>query len=448
MAAGGQPTKAYMADFERFEKELVHRAPAWTKEARKAAIERFAQLGFPTATHEEWRYTNVAPIVRTEFLPSFEAKPPVVVSERLEPLSFGVLKCTQLVFVNGRLSPRLSWRRPLPEGMRVLSLSEAIEDDGEALSTHLGHLAGYEDSAFTALNAAFMEDGAFVEIPAGVAMEEPIHILHLSVAENEPVVSYPRNLIVLGPRSQATVIESYASLQDGTYFTNAVTEVSVGPEAVLDHYKLQLESPAAFHVGRMEVVQGDNSRVSTNSLSLGGSLVRNDVSVRFDGEGSELAMDGLFMVTGKQHVDNHTWIDHARPNCTSLELYKGILDGQAKGIFNGKVFVRKGAMKTNARQTNRNLLLSKDAYVDSTPGLVILADDVKCAHGSSIGQLDEDAIFYLRTRGIDEGTARNLLTYAFASEMVNRIRVAPMRVKVNDLVMARLPYGVSERGTR
>ena len=439
MAVAMSPTDLYVHAFESLQKDFDGGAPLWLHRTREAAISRFRELGFPTTKAEAWKYTNVAPITKVPFQPVPGAEPHGVAGEAVDLYTFGVLKCSQLVFINGRFAPRLSYLRWLPEGVRVRSLSEVLEKDARSLEPHLGRVAALDGNPFTALNTAFMQEGAFIHVPSGRVVEEPIHLLFVSASRKEPAVSYPRNLVVLAENSQATVIESYAGLDRGLYFTNAVTEVVVGPGAVLDHYKMQRESESAFHVATMAVHQDRSSRVACNSISLGGALARNDVNAIFKGEGGELDLNGLYAVAGQQHVDNHTWIDHARPNCTSRELYKGILDGKSRGIFNAMIFVRKEGQKTNARQTNKNLLLSNDAFVDSTPGLEILADDVRCSHGSTIGQLDENAIFYLRSRGIDEEAARSLLTYAFASELINQVKVASMRIKLDQLILSRLP---------
>jgi len=439
MAAPADPVAPYLAEFERSEKELDGGAPVWLHRLRERAILRFRELGFPTTKAEAWKYTNVAPIAKTPFERVRPGEPRGVAGEAVDHFTFGVLKCSQLVFINGVFAPKLSYLRWLPEGVRVRGLSEVLRTDPQSLEPHLGKHATLNGNAFTALNTAFMQEGAFIDVPAGRVVEEPIHVLFVSTARRAPSVSFPRNLVVLGDGSQATVIESYAGLDRGAYFTNAVTEAYVGPGAVLDHYKMQRESEGAFHIAAMALHQDRGSVVASNSISLGGGLVRNDVRAIFLDEGGELDLNGLYAVTGAQHVDNHTWIDHARPNCTSRELYKGILDGRSRGIFNGQILVRKDAQKTNARQTNKNLLLSTDAFVDSTPGLEILADDVRCTHGSTIGQLDENAIFYLRSRAIDEEAARSLLTYAFASELINAIKVASMRIKLDQLVLSRLP---------
>ncbi|MGI0149292.1 MAG: Fe-S cluster assembly protein SufD [Thermoplasmata archaeon] len=431
--------QAYLAEFASSEKELE--GPEWLRSVRRAAIARFESAGFPTQRHEEWKYTNLASLTRVPFKPAILARPDGIVAEKLEPFTFGVLKTSQLVFVNGRYAPRLSYLRALPEGVRVAPLGEMLRHEPGALEAHLARHARFEDDPFVALNTAFFLDGAFIEIPRNTVVEEPIHLLFISTSSDLPIVAHPRNLILLGANSQATIIESYAGWSPDRTFTNGVTEVSLGPAAVLDHYKIQREAETAFHIGTMAVDQDRGSSAAFHSISLGGSLVRNYVHQKFHGEGGSLVLNGLFMPSGTQQVDNYTRIDHTAPACTSVELYKGVLGGKARGVFNGNIYVRKDAQKTVARQTNKNLLLSKEAFVDSTPGLEILADDVKCNHASTIGQLDENAIFYLRSRGIDEEAARNILTYAFVSDVVNQVKVAPLRIKLDQLILQRLPRG-------
>jgi len=270
-------------------------------------------------------------------------------------------------------------------------------------------------------------------------LQAPIHLLFVSSAPGNATLSQPRNLIVLGAGSQATVVETYAGLSDEVYFTNVVTEIVLGDNASLDHYKLQEEGARAFHIALTQVHHGRESRFTSHSIALGAALARNDVRALFATEGSECTLNGLYMATGKQHLDNRTLIDHQSPRCTSRELYKGVLDGQSRGVFSGRVLVRHDAQKTDASQTNKNLLLSDEALVDTKPQLEIFADDVKCAHGAAVGQLDEDALFYLRSRGIGQEAAKSLLTYAFASEMVNLIPLAPLRSRVRELVTSRLP---------
>jgi Fe-S cluster assembly protein SufD len=439
MAVALDAKQTYVAEFASAEGE--RQGPAWLRDLRRSAIARFEALGFPTQKHEDWKYTNLGPLVRVPFKPAILARPDGVLAEKLEPFTFGVLKTTQLVFVNGRYAPRLSYLRPLPEGVRVSSLAEILNQEPATLQPHLAQVVRYEHDAFVALNTAFFGDGAYVDIPTNTVVEEPIHLLFVSTSRDLPIVTHPRNLIRLGARSQATVIETYAGMAPDSTFTNGVTEIVVGPGSVLDHYKMQRESETAFHVGTMDIDQDRDSTVSCHSMSFGGAMVRNTVHTRFRDAGGSLVLNGLYMTAGTQQADNYTRIDHEAPACTSVELYRGILDGKSRGVFNGNIWVRKDAQKTVARQTNKNLLLSREAFVDSTPGLEILADDVKCNHASTIGQLDENAIFYLRSRGIEEEAARHILTYAFAVDVVNQVKVAPIRIKLDQLILSRLPKG-------
>ena len=445
MTDAADPRQPYLADFPRLEREFYKDDPAWLRDTRRNALARFQELGFPTLKHEMWKYTNVAPIARTRFTPAIAIPGNGLPPEKLEPVVFGKYEGSELVFVNGRFSRALSSLRNVPDGASVGSLAQALREEPAALEPHLAKTAPFDANPFTALNTAFLQDGAFIRVPNGKVVEDPIHLLFVSTSQPEPAVAYPRNLIVLEDGARLTVTESYAGLDAGVYFTNAVTEAVVGEGAALDHYKLQRESERAFHVATLEIEQGRASSVSDNSIALGGGLVRNDVNQRFTAEGGDLSMNGLYSVTGQQHVDNHTRIEHLTPNCASRELYKGILDGRARGVFYGNIIVHKGAQKTNAVQTNKNLLLSKEALVDSIPGLQILANDVKCRHGSTTGQLDEDAVFYLRSRGIDPETARSVLTYAFAREVVDRIQVPAMRATLGVLLVSRLPNSEAVR---
>ncbi len=434
------PRQAYAETFGRFEGEAPGADLPWLHALRRQAIARFQERGFPTLKDEDWKYTNTAPIARIAFQRSAGVRNGVS-SADLERVAFHGFKGIQLVFVNGQLSPRLSEVRTLPEGMEVRSLVEVLQDEPALAEAHLGKYAAFDRQPFAALNTALWHEGAFVRIPAGLEVDLPIHLLFVTIASGEPTVSQLRNLLLVEAGARATVVESYVGWGDGAYFTNAVTEAVVRENARLDHYKLQRESEQAFHVASLQIHQERASSVSDNSIAFGGGLVRNDVNAWFADEGGELALDGLYVLGGRQHVDNHTRIDHAKPNCTSNELYKGILDGHARAIFYGNVTVHKDAQKTNALQTNKNLLLSKDALVDSIPGLQILANDVKCRHGSSIGHMDEDAVFYLRSRGLDDVAARGLLTYGFASEVVNKVRVLPLRAALGAWLVSRLPGG-------
>jgi Fe-S cluster assembly protein SufD len=373
---------------------------ATISDIREQAAQRFAQLGWPSTKLEEWKYTNVAPIARVNW--RFD--------DRAAPF-------TPNVFVNGRGASNAT-SHPL-----------------------FARYADYMRHAFVALNTAHAQDGALIVVPDGEVVEGFLH-LHFN-GEGDGIWSHPRNLIVAGRNAQVTVVETYSG--HGSYFTNAVTEIVAGEGAVVDHTRLQCESRDAFHVSTVQIHQERSSSVIARSISFGSALARLETNVALKGEGASLTLDGLFVLGGRQHVDNQTLIDHARPHCDSMELYKGILDDGARGIFDGRIIVRPDAVKTNSRQVNHNLLLSETAIVDSKPTLEIHNDDVKCNHGSTIGQLDEDAMFYLRARGIGESDARNLLVYAFASEIVDRIKAAPVREEVRRALFAHMPDRVPDR---
>jgi Fe-S cluster assembly protein SufD len=405
--------------------------PGWLAALREKALERFEARGFPSTRDEAWKYTSVAPIARMAFEP---AAPGRIDGRALEP--FRLRGTREIVFVNGRQLPQLS---APADGVEVSSLREILAREPDQLQAYLARHTGDDTNPFVALNTAFVEDGALVTISAGHVAKEPIHLLYVSTANGPPTMTHPRTLVIAGVRSQATVVETWAGADGAAYFTNAVTEAFVEDGAVLDHYTVQREGDTAFHVSTLGARQGRAARFSDQSVTLGAALHRRDVNTVFDGEGGECVLNGLFVAGGRQHMDTHTRIDHAVPRCSSRELYKGVLDGQARGVFHGTILVRKDAQKTDAMQTNKNLLLSAQALVQSTPALQIFADDVKCKHGSTTGQLDPAALFYLRSRGIDEAAARALLTFAFASDVVGRIKVEAIRSGLTAFLQSRLP---------
>ena len=352
-----------------------------------------------------------------------------VAATDIDRLSYG--NSWEVVLVNGLFSAELSRLDGLPSGVTVSSLAAALVGGTPVLGDHLARRARFDDHAFVALNTALFRDGVLIHVPHGVVLEKPINLIHVgrpSAAVGEPApAAFPRYLIVAEESSQVTIVEQYGSLAEGVHLTCPVTEVVVGPNAVIDHYKLQRESTEAFHLATLQLHQERDANFSSHSISWGGGIVRNDVNALLDGEGGETTLNGLYMVEGKQLVDNHMRVEHAKPHCDSHELYKGILEGKARAVFNGRIYVHEGAQKTDAKQTNRNLLLSPEAVCNSNPQLEIFADDVKCTHGSTVGQLDDLAVFYLRSRGIGEEAARSLLTYAFAADIVGRIKVPEVR---------------------
>jgi Fe-S cluster assembly protein SufD len=423
----------------RFDAFLAKRAgePAWLTTIRRTAIDRFATLGFPTTRDEEWRFTNVAPLVDTPFQePS--ADPVAVTKAELAPFTVKQLACSLLVFVNGRFAPALSSMGPLPKGTVVSTLGRALASDPGLVDPYFTRCASYEKHAFTALNTAFADDGAFLYLPAGAVLQEPIHVLYFSTTTS-PIVTHPRTIVVAGDDSQAKIIESYAGAAGQQYFTNAVTEIVAGARSVVEHYRVQRESFAASHVSSTHVHLERQAVFAQQAFTLGGGLVRNDVTGTIGAQHVECTLNGLYLGHGRRLIDNHTAIDHAQPNCASHELYKGMLDGHARGVFNGKILVRPDAQKTDAKQTNQVLLLSDDATINTKPQLEIFADDVKCTHGATVGQLDEEMLFYLRARGIGRDEARAMLIHAFASDIIDRVTIEPLRVALEDALLGQLP---------
>ena len=413
----------------------------WLQELRDKAAARFAALGFPTVRDEDWRFTSVAPIASTEFQTAGDA---AVHASELDALPYSTAPY-RITLVNGRFSAALSRLNDLPKGVRAGSLAAAASEHSDVVPRYYGQLAEFHGRSFVALNTALAGDGAYLYIPEGAIIETPIEILFLSAGDStSPAMSQARTLIVAGERSQVRIVETYAALRGGTYFTNGVTEVFAGENAIVDHYKVQQEGLDAFHVATMQVNAQRSATVSTHSFSLGGKLVRNDVNAVLDGEGAEVTLNGLYLADGDRLVDNHTVIDHAKAHCPSHEIYKGIIGGKARAVFNGKIIVRQDAQKTDAKQTNRALLLSDSASINTKPQLEIFADDVKCTHGATIGQLDEEAIFYLRARGLTHFEARDLLIHAFAGEVIDRVRIEDLRRGLEAELYAQLARDLAE----
>jgi Fe-S cluster assembly protein SufD len=423
----------FLSHYTQREKELAGSSTPWLNHLRQEAIHRFAELGLPTTRNEEWKYTNVAPLARARFQPARAGEARLALQD-LAGVPGADLGGPRLVFLNGHFAPEFSSVDELPDAVKVQSLAAVLANGAEVVQGHLGRYAAFENQPFVALNTAFVEDGAFVEIPQGLVVEKPIHLLFVTTAAVSATAAHPRTLVVAGAGTQATIIETYLGLGSGVYFNNVVSEIVLGENAVVDHYRVEREVEQAFHIATLQACLSRSSSFTSENVALGGGLVRNDVNGLLDGEGADCALNGLYVIRRRQHVDNHTVIDHAQPHCTSRELYKGILDGRATGVFNGVIKVRKDAQKTDSVQQNKNLLLSRDALINTKPQLEIFADDVKCTHGATIGQLDKDALFYLRARGIQEEQARSLLIYAFASEVVERFRVEPLREVLHSLL--------------
>lgn len=398
---------------------------SWIAELRRKGLDRFKQVGYPSSREEDWRHTNVAPIAQTRFTTAPRNDAASVAT--VYPFSFRDESICQIVFINGYFSPGLSEMRHLPRGLHVGSLASWLQTSSRRLQPHLGQYADLAKNPFVALNTAFIHDGAVVYIDSGVEIEKPIHVLFVTTPQSDPMAVHPRLLVVAGERVRATIVESYAGVGQGVYFTNAVSEIVVSDQAHIDHCRLQNETLQAFHVSTTQAQVGQDATFVTQSATLGGQLTRNDLNVVLAGEQAQATLNGLVIINGTQHCDNHTLLDHAMPNCPSRELYKHVLGGQASGVFRGKILVRPGAQKTDSKQTSRSLLLSDDACMNSQPALEIYADDVKCTHGSTTGPVDEEMTFYLRSRGVSAEAARHLLTYAFAADITRRIAVEPVR---------------------
>jgi Fe-S cluster assembly protein SufD len=424
----------------------AQRQPDWLRGMRERAFARFCEVGFPTTKDEDWRFTNVNAIAQTSFELARDAQQSAAAySDALKPYRIPGAAC-QLVFVNGRFAPALSEFGSLPEGVRVMSLDRALTEDSRALETHLGRYVNIQRDAFCALNAAFTEDGAYVYVPRRTALEAPVCLLFVSIPSEEPQMTNPRNLIVAEDETEVNVVEDYVSIGSGVFFSNVVTELVAGQSAVVAHHLIEREDRQAFNVSTLRTQQERSANVSSHSVLLGGGLVRNNVHPVLAGEGGECLINGLFIAGGRQHMDNYMLVEHASPHCSSRQFYNGILDGHAHGVFHGRIIVHKDAQKTDAKQTNRNLLLSDDAQIDTKPQLEIYADDVKCTHGATIGQVEENALFYMRSRGIDEASARNLLLMAFANECLDRIKCKPVRYYLEQIVQGWLPEASKSAG--
>jgi Fe-S cluster assembly protein SufD len=432
-----------LEQFSRFEREASQ--PSWVFPLRKAGIARFAEIGFPTLRDEDWRFTNVAPIAKLPFKPVLENATNGITAQAVSNMMFGRLPAVRLVFLNGHFNAKLSSAADtaqgrLPKGTIVTSLAAALANESTAaiVQKHLTHYAGGDQNAFTALNTAFFQDGGFVWIPAGAHIETPIHLVFIATAPETGATFHPRSLIIAEKGSQATILESYVGAVDSAYFTNAVTEVVLGEGAILEHCKFQDESLNAFHMAAIHSHLGRSANLISHSIATGARLSRNNIRTSLSGEGVDCVLNGLYLTRGEQLADHHMIVEHAQPHCNSHEYYNGILDGRSKGVFHGRILVRQIAQKTDAKQTNKNLLLSEEATADTKPQLEIYADDVKCTHGATIGQLNDEAIFYLRARGIGLERARRMLIHAFAGEIIERIRFAPAREELDKLVWERL----------
>ena len=410
-------------------------ATGWLNAVKAKAQARFDASGLPKPTDEDWRQTDVravAPFLATR------AAAAQVGPTALDALPLATMLPCRAVLVNGRYAKDLSDVSGLPRGVRVQCLAHALVDQSDAVAANLSRAASIETAPFVALNTALLEDGIVVTVDAGVDAGVPLHVVHVAVPGNAPAAITPRVLVIAGAASRLTVVETFVSLAAGTYLTNAVTEVIAQDDAHVTHVKIQSEGPEGWHVATVAGHQARGAQFLSHNVSLGARLARNDVGSRLDGPGAECHLYGFYLADGDQHVDNHTWLDHAMPNCPSWEMYKGLLAGRSRAIFNGRIVVRDGAQKTDAKQSNKNLILGDDAMVFTRPQLEIHANDVKCTHGATIGHLDDESLFYLRTRGIGKDEARNVLISAFSDDVIDKIPVAAVREVLADALHRRL----------
>lgn len=419
-----------------FAASTAERAPAPLTTLRTAGAEAFARLGFPTTRNEDWHYTSVSVLAATPFVASSERALGTLDAAALVPYTFDSA-WPLVVFLNGRFAPALSSLDALPEGVRVMTLAAAAEQEPELLARHLGVAAPADRDGFTALNAAFAGEGTLIHVAKEMVIDVPVHLLHVTDASGAGVMSHPRHVLIAERHAKASVIESYVSLADVSYFTNAVVEVSVEDGATLQLLRIQRESPTAFHVGTVEARQGRDSHFMAFTFQTGAALSRSNVFTVLGGEGCGTTLNGLYMLDHAQHGDHQTRVEHVAPHCFSREAYKGLLDDASHGVFNGKVYVHPEAQKTDGKQTNNTLLLSREAQIDTKPQLEIFADDVKCTHGATVGRIDETSLFYLKSRGVGAQLARQLLMYAFAADVLETIENEAVKEALEQLTMVR-----------
>lgn len=434
-------SESYVKEFESFTGATTAEGPEWLEPVRRAAMEQFVRTGFPTSRQEEWRFTPVSPIAQASWRSAAVGGIEDVAREQLTPFVFGHSEWCTLVFVNGEYAPALSSPGNLPDGVLVTNLAEVLRNGSgtEILERHLTRYAQVDESPFTALNTAFLRDGGFIHVPSGTDLPHPVNLVFVTTSDAAGAVIHPRNLVIVERNARASLVESYVTLAPGDrYWTNPVTEVWTGANSWVEHTRIQRESEAAYHVATTQVEVSRDSHYRSFSMAMGANLARHNLNARLGDQSSEALLYGLYITHGDQLVDNHTVLYHDHPNCHSWEVYKGILDGHSHAVFNGKVFVKPEAQKTDAKQTNRNLVLSDYAKVDTKPQLEIFADDVRCTHGATVGRMDEMALFYAQSRGLPADEARRVLTYAFAAEVIDEVSLRPVRDELNRLVLQRL----------
>jgi Fe-S cluster assembly protein SufD len=430
MISKADKTDTFISNIDTLTTAIQTEGPDWLKDFRRQNLNRFFDQGFPSIKDEEWKYTNVAPILKQRY----------VLREKVQTIDVNSLGSyyddteTNLVFINGQFSPQLSSTKNLPKGIVISNLRNTLTSDSSKIEKFLKVFRQPSENAFLSINQAVPSDGAYIEVADNIVFEKLIHIIHITTSDNEALLTVPKTFIYLGRSSEITVLESHISVNDTIYLSSALTDIYIQENATIHYTKAQAESKNAYHIGGTRAWQEQNSNFDGFSLMTGASLTRNNLDIILAGEGSTAVLNGLYCVTDKQHVDNHTSVDHQVPNCVSNQLYKGILTDSTHAVFNGKIFVRDIAQKTNSYQLNKNLLLGNDCRVDTKPQLEIFADDVKCTHGATIGQLNEDEIFYLRTRGIQKSQAIKMLSRGFVDDILNNIKNDSINRKLHQLI--------------
>ena len=437
MANSTQQKNWYLEQFKVFEKSLNGQRSLPIHELRKEALKQFAELEFPSLKNEDWKYTNIEPIINLNFESDTEA--PALSSKDIEAFKIEDM-AAQLVFVNGQYVPALSRIDSNIKGVAIKNLSAVLSENNERITAHIRSQLKNNTDIFSALNSSFIMDGLYIEVPDHAEVTQPIYLLYLTSSGKKHILHQPYNFISVGRNARVSLVENYASLDNGRAFTNGLTAISQSQDSEIQYVKIQQENTNTYHIGTTDITQERGCRITHRVITSGGALVRNMIRLNLNGEGIESTLDGVCITKGTQHVDNRTVIHHAKPNCATHELYKGILDGKSTGVFNGKIIVHPDAQKTDAKQSNKNLLLSPDATMNTKPQLEIFADDVKCTHGATIGKLEDESLFYLRTRGIGKEQAKNMLTYAFAGEIVERIQHEATREYLDNLLLSLLEH--------
>ncbi|MCF8259663.1 MAG: Fe-S cluster assembly protein SufD [Melioribacteraceae bacterium] len=427
----------YASKFDLFEGKLNGESKSFFHQYRKDALNLLKATPFPTLKHEEWKYTSVKPILKKDFIPASLAEKLEVTSEEVDSLKYKDYESNLVVLVNGIFDKDLSKIDELPSGILIDSLKNVIVNKPELVERFKDKFQKAV-TAFDALNTTFASDGLVVFIPKGKVMEKTLHILSISGSENETVLSNPRNIFIAEENTEGKIVHQYVGKGSNYYLTNVVNDFYLGQNAILDYYKIQDEKDESYHIDKTDAYQNKNSVFSHFSFSFGGEIARTDLSTILDDEFITTNYYGLYLAKDKQHVDHHTFVDHAKPNCESNELYKGILDGESRGVFSGKIMVRQDAQKTNAYQSNKSILLSDNAVVDTKPQLEIFADDVKCSHGATIGRLDETAYFYIRSRGVPADLAKSMLIRAFANDVVEGVKIEHLKEQLNHMIFEHL----------